>query len=187
MSAKEEIIDYAAHSEEIEHWIALKGEIKYMRFASIVKNCGTDIQWEIWKDTYRYDKCLLINIFKYLSFFEEFLRAQVWNVSQVGYKKLESAFLCGAIDTVIENKNNIYYEGFSVDLLAKNKDIINYLRNRISHNKIILESNKDGKTLKELLIAFKETLPESYKRGFVSDINKCISKLNIPPCLVIEL
>lgn len=187
MSAKEEIIDYVAHSEEIEHWIALKGETKYMRFASIIKNCGTDIQWQILKDTYRYDKRLLINIFKYLSFFEEFLRAQIWNISQVVYKKLESAFLRDAVDAVIENKNNIHYEGFSVDLLAKNKDSINYLRNRISHNKIILESNKDGKTIKELLITFKETLPDSYKRGFVSDINKCINKLNVLPCLIIEL
>lgn len=187
MSVNDEIIDYAAHSEEIEHWIALKGETKYMRFASIIKNCGTDIQWKTLKDTYRYDKRLLINIFKYLSFFEEFLRAQIWNISQVGYKKLENAFLSEAIDAVIEHKNNIHYGGFSVDLLAKNKDSIIYLRNRVSHNKMILESSKDSKTIKDLLIAFKETLPDGYKRGFVSDINKCINKLNIPTCLVIEL
>lgn len=112
---------------------------------------------------------------------------EVWNVSQVSYKKLESAYLADAIDKVITLKNKIHYLGFSIDTLAKNRDIINYLRNSISHNKIVLASNKDGKTLKDLLIAFKETLPESYQKGFASDINDCASKLNIPSCLIIEL
>ena len=187
MSANEEIIDYTTYSVEIEKWLALKGETKYMRFAGILKDCGTVIEWNTLKDTYRYDKRLLVNIFKYLSFFEEFLRAQVWNVSQVSYKKLESAYLADAIDKVITLKNKIHYLGFSIDTLAKNRDIINYLRNSISHNKIVLASNKDGKTLKDLLIAFKETLPESYQKGFASDINDCASKLNIPSCLIIEL
>lgn len=187
MSAKEEIIDYATYSVEIEKWLALKGETKYMRFAGILKDCGTVIEWNTLKDTYRYDKRLLVNIFKYLSFFEEFLRAQVWNVSQVSYKKLESAFLADAIDEVITLKNKINYLGFSIDMLEKNRDIINYLRNRISHNKIVLESKKDGKMLKVLLITFKDTLPESYRKGFVSDINNCACKLNIPSCLLIEL
>lgn len=32
MSYKDEIIDYNLHQEEIDKWISLKGEQKYMRF-----------------------------------------------------------------------------------------------------------------------------------------------------------
>ena len=187
MSAKEEIIDYNLHSNEIEHWIALKGETKYLRLARLLKAKGIAIEWNILKDTYRYDKRLIVNIFKYLSFFEEFLRAQIWNVSQASYKKLENAYLTCAIDEVIKLKNQIQYNCFSVDLLSQNKDWITYLRNRVSHNKIILESKKNDRDIKGILMAFKETLPDDYQSGFAHDINKCANGLNIPPSLVIAL
>lgn len=151
MSAKEEIIDYLVHSEEIEKWLALKGETKYLRFASILKAYDIAVEWNVLKDTYRYDKRLLVNISKYLSFFEEFLRAQIWNISPISYRKLEEASLMNIMDTVIELKDNVDYMGFSVDVLESNKNYINCLRNRVSHNKIILESVKDGKTLKRFI------------------------------------
>ena len=187
MSAKEEIIDYNLHANEIEHWIALKGETKYMRFASLLKANGIDVGWNLLKDTYRYDKRLLVNIFKYLSFFEEFLRAQIWNVSKTSYKKLESEFLLKAIDEVVRLKEQIHYEGFSIELLSKNKELINHLRNCVSHNKIILECQENGCAIRELLVAFMETLPNTYRQGFASDINKCATGLDVPHSLVISL
>lgn len=187
MSAREEIIDYLTHSEEIEKWLALKGETKYMRFANILNANGIAVEWNVLKDTYRYDKRLLVNIFKYLSFFEEFLRAQIWNISPIRYRKLEEASLMDIINTVIELKDNVNYVGFSVGVLESNKNHINCLRNRVSHNKIILESVKNGKTLKELLIAFKETLPESYRCGFANDINNCKKNLKLTDLITIEL
>lgn len=69
MSAKEKIIDYTEHSAEIEKWLALKGETKYLRFAELLTKNGISVEWQTLKDTYRYDKRLLVNIFKYLSFF----------------------------------------------------------------------------------------------------------------------
>ena len=187
MSAKIEIIDYNLHANEIEHWIALKGETKYVRFASLLKAKGAAVEWNVLKDTYRYDKRLMVNIFKYLSFFEEFLRAQIWNVSQTSYEKLESEFLSKVMAEVVRLKEQIHYDGFSIELLSKNKDLINHLRNCVSHNKIILETQTDGSDIKEILISFMKTLPKTYQHGFSSDINKCANGLNIPSCLIITL
>jgi len=187
MQAQEEIIDYAEHKEKIDKWISLKGETKYLKFVAFLKLSNEPITWKNLSNTYRYDKRLLINVFKYMSFFEEFLRAQIWNVSKITYKKLEATFLNNAIDKVIELKNRICFHGFSIDTLIENRDYINYLRNRISHNKIMLESEKEGKNLKELLLSFKITLPESYREKFSFDINSCNKGLDIPQQIVINI
>lgn len=93
MFKKEEIIDYNEHSLEIERWVELKGEQKYLEFIKLLKDNRINVKWDVLKDTYRYDKRLLINIFKYLSFYEEFLRAQLWNSdSKNSYKSLEKLF-----------------------------------------------------------------------------------------------
>ena len=67
MSAKEIIIDYEEHSNEIEKWLALKGETKYMRFVTLLQTNNVSVEWEVLRDTYRYDKRLLVNLFKYFS------------------------------------------------------------------------------------------------------------------------
>lgn len=187
MSAKEKIIDHDKHSSEIEKWLALKGETKYLRFAELLTKNGIPVKWESLRDTYRYDKRLLVNVFKYLSFFEEFLRAQIWNINKPSYKKVEKSFLSEVIDEILTIPDKIDYIGFSISALEQNKDEINYLRNRVAHNKIILESEKDGANIKAILNAFKICLPESYQQGFASDINKCVVGLNIPPELQIYI
>lgn len=187
MSAKEKIIDYTLHSAEIEKWLALKGETKYLRFAELLTKNGISVKWQTLKDTYRYDKRLLVNVFKYLSFFEEFLRAQIWNINKATYKKVEKSSLSDVIDKILPIKDKIDYSGFSITALEQNKDKINCLRNRVAHNKIILESEKDGAKIKEILSAFKICLPESYQQGFASDINKCVGGLNIPSELQIYI
>lgn len=83
--------------------------------------------------------------------------------------------------------DKIDYIGFSLSTLEQNKDKINYLRNCVAHNKIILESEKDGANIKEILSAFKICLPESYQQGFASDINNCVGGLNIPSELQIYI
>lgn len=185
MSAREKIIDYNEHSDEIEKWLALKGEIKYLRFAELLMKNDIPIKWEILRDIYRYDKRLLVNAFKYLSFFEEFLRAQIWNINKTSYKKVGKCFLSEVIEEILMIKDKIDYNGFSITALEQNNSKINYLRNRIAHNKIILESKKDGANIKDILNAFKTCLPESYQSGFASDINKCACRLNIPSKLQI--
>lgn len=181
------IIDYSENKTEVDKWIGLKGEQKYLQFAEILRRHNISITWQAISGLYRYDKRLLINIFKYLSFFEEFLRAQVWNTSMFGYKKLEDWYLNDAIDKVIELKSQIVFPGFSTDILIVNREYINYLRNRISHNKIMLGSKKEEKNLQELLLAFYLTLPESYRKGFISDINNCSIGLDIPQQIAITI
>lgn len=187
MSAKEKIIDYNEYYAEIEIWLALKGEMKYLRYAKLLTKNDIPIKWEFLRDTSRYDKRLLVNVFKYLSFFEEFLRAQIWNINKPSYKKVEKSFLSEVIDEILTIKDKIDFSGFSIAALEQNNDKINYLRNRVAHNKIILESEKDGASLKDILNAFKECLPESYQQGFASDINKCVCKLNVPSKLQIYI
>ncbi len=179
MQIEKVVIDYDNNAEEIKKWVALKGETKYLRFAKLLKDKGVLVKWVTLKDTYRYDKRLLVNCFKYLSFFEEFLRAQLWNISATTYQELETDYLLNIMTAVIENGDKIKHEGFSVDLLKDNKDKVNYLRRRVAHNKIMLEGDS-GYELNELLSALKAVLPENYKIGFVSDINKCVIGLNIP-------
>ena len=187
MSARKKIIDYNENSEEIEKWLALKGETKYLRFADLLTKNDIPVKWQTLKDTYRYDKRLLVNVFKYLSFFEEFLRAQIWNINKPSYKKVEKSFLSEVIDEILAIKDKIDYRCFSIAALEQNNDKINYLRNRVAHNKIILESEKDGANIKEILNVFKNCLPESYQQGFVADINKCVLGLNIPVELRIDI
>lgn len=187
MSAREKIIDYNENSEEIEKWLALKGETKYLRFAELLTKNGIPVKWQTLKNTYRYDKRLLVNVFKYLSFFEEFLRAQIWNINKPSYKKVEKSFLSEVIYEILTIKDKIDFSGFSIAALEQNNDKINYLRNRVAHNKIILESEKDGANIKDILKAFKNCLPESYQEGFASDINKCVLGLNIPEELRIDI
>lgn len=187
MSAREKIIDYNENKEEIEKWLALKGETKYMRFAELLTENDIPLKWVTLKDTYRYDKRLLVNVFKYLSFFEEFLRAQIWNINKTSYKKIERSSLFEMIDEILTIKDKIDYSGFSIAALEHDRDKINCLRNRVAHNKIILESEKDGANIKDILNAFKNCLPESYQQGFASDINKCVGGLNIPSELQIYI
>lgn len=187
MSAAKEIMDYDKHKKEIDHWFALKGETKYLEFVNLLKEHDEEVYWEKVRDTYKYDKRLLVNIFKYLSFFEEFLRAQVWNISEQTYKVIEEKFLREIIQAVVELKDEIEYQEFSVENLEKNKNQINHLRNRVSHNKIILTCKCEGSDIKTILINLKNTLPQSYKQGFTSSINSCVLNLKVPEKLKIKI
>lgn len=187
MSAKEKIIDYNENAEEIEKWLALKGETKYLRFVELLTKNDIPIKWKSLRDTCRYDKRLLVNVFKYFSFFEEFLRAQIWNISEMSYRKVEGFFLREVIDEIINIKDEINYSGFSIEVLNQNKDKLNYLRNRVAHNKIILESEKDGASIIDILNSFRDCLPESYQQNFASDINKCVCGLSVPVELQIDI
>ncbi len=185
MSYKDEITDYNTYGQDIDKWIILKGEKKYMQFVKLLKQNNIDVKWNTLKDTYRYDKRLLVNLFKYLSFFEEFLRAQIWNASSKAYGKVENMGLRKIIDTTIELKSKINYPNFSLDNLIKNKELLIELRNRVSHNKIILTSTKNDSNINQIIVAFKNTLPINYQEGFVKDIDSCKKNLKIPKQLTI--
>lgn len=183
----EEIIDYQEHKQEIDRWISLKGEKKYLEFIKVLKDQGIEITWKELDDTFRYDKRLLINLFKYLSFFEDYLRAIVWNYSNKTYKKLEDSYLKDVIDEVLSIADSLDIKGFDINKLEENKHYINELRNRASHNKIIITSGIVGKDYKKMINAFKETLPVDYQTGFIKDINNCSKGLLIDNSLAIVL
>ena len=187
MSARKEIIDYDKYKKEIDHWIDLKGETKYLEFVNLLKENDEEVYWEKVRDTYRYDKRLLVNIFKYLSFFEEFLRAQIWNTTGENYKQWEKKCLFNIIEKVIALKNKFTYQEFSIENLENNINQINYLRNRVSHNKIILTSKYESTEIKSILINLKNTLPQSYKQGFTKGINSCALNLKVPEKLKIKI
>lgn len=186
MSYKEGIIDYEDNKAEIEKWLALKGETKYMKFADLLKAHSLPLYWVSIRDTYRYDKRLLVNVFKYLSFFEEFLRAQIWNNASISYKKLEGIGFNNVMSRVADN-TDIQYDDFDANILMQNKDDIYYVRNRVCHNKIMLTSNRGGKDIKQLLSILADTLPSSHRSGFVDSINKCSHGLQIDEIFVVNI
>lgn len=187
MLIEEEIIDYQEHKQEIDKWISLKGEKKYLEFIKVLKNQGLEITWKKLDDAFRYDKRLLFNLFKYLSFFEDYLRAIVWNYSNKTYKKIEESYLKDVIDEVLSIVDSLNIKGFDINKIEENKHYINELRNRVSHNKIIINSGIDGKDYKEMINAFKETLPVDYQVGFIKEINNCSKGLLIDGSLAINL
>lgn len=186
MSASE-IIDYIDNKNEILHWINLKGETKYNEFLKLFKENGIALYWEKVKDTYRYDKRLLINCFKYLSFFEEYLRALIWNNSNSQYKSIEKLNLSEIIEHVFKQDGELENNLINLEVLKTFKKQINHLRNHVSHNKILLTGSYDGEKLEVVLNNFKRCLPIDYQKGFVEDINNCIKCLNVPDKFKIEL
>ena len=51
----------------------------------------------------------------------------------------------------------------------------------------IITSGIDGKDYKEMINAFKETLPVDYQAGFIKEINNCSKELLIDNSLAIVL
>lgn len=187
MSITKEIVDYLEHKSEVDKWIHLKGEQKYLQFAEILKEHNQSVTWQNISELYRYDKRLLINLFKYLSFFEEYLRALAWNASEEQYNTLSNGYLNDAMDMVIELKDSVACdEGFIGNLIA-NRDYINGLRNMVSHNKIMLNYVIDDKPLGDMILLFKNMLPVEYQKGFASDINSCTKGLRICKDLIVAI
>ena len=57
----------------------------------------------------------------------------------------------------------------------------------MSHNKIIINSEHNGKDFKELIKILGETLPLDYQKGFIKDINSCSKGLVLDEKLVVTL
>lgn len=115
------------------------------------------------------------------------MRAQIWNITGENYKQWEKKCLFNIIEKVIALKYEITYQEFSIENLEYNINQINYLRNRVSHNKIILTSKCEGAEIISILINLKNTLPQSYKQGFTKDINCCALNLKVPEKFKIKI
>lgn len=187
MILQEKIIDYSLHSKEIDHWINLKGEKKYLQIATVLEKHQIPVTWKKISDAYRYDKRLLINCFKYLSFYEEFLRAKIWNNGNIGYEELEKLSLAKIMERIIQSDDQKIRQEVDIKILNNSKYLINHLRNCVSHNKIILNTIKDGKNIRAILMAFKDCLPIDYRIGFSKDINRCLEHLHLDNKIIIRI
>lgn len=176
LSGKEFISDYDENSEDIERWFSIKCPQKYRRFADLLQSNGEEPTWRRIKDLYRYDKRLIFNSFRYISFLEEYLRAIVVRFegdTEESYQNWQEKNLSHLFKPVTEllreEKGEAYASEFS-----NNLDNVRVLRNHISHNRIILELDIDT-----VFNSLYNVLPEQYRTGFARDIVGCVNNLEI--------
>ena len=167
---REFISDYEDNKEEIERWFSIKCEQKYRQFAKLLESRGEETTWINVRDLYRYDKRLIFNCFKYISFLEEYLRASIVRNSEDKegkYAELQEAYLSDLIGPIIElyEKGKFRFDGGNLKkTLKKVKD----LRNCISHNKIVLEKGDYASELE----ALRDLLPPEHSDSFVKTIKE---------------
>ena len=186
MKIESEIIDYQENKNEIDKWLNIKGEIKYLEFVKILKTNNIDRTWETVSNLYRYDKRLQINLFKYMSFFEEYIRAKLWNSGSFEqYEDLNEKCMGKLIDYLCKNEGLLqnYFNNISKEQLEN----VRKIRNTISHNDIVIKAQSDGNDYKQLINDFYLALPQEYKSGFKKDINNCAKHLQVPQCFVVNL
>lgn len=171
MSLENEIIDYCKNKNEIEHWVLLKGEYRYKRIITFLIENNIECTWENITYYIKYDKRILINSFKYIVFLEEFFKSVLYNknkdsnIMNYEFSKTLNQYLS------LENKRD--FDNMNIELLSTNKESLIAFRNSVVHNKILLNKTFKGLNLEQMLKIFKEILPDSYKNGFINDINNC--------------
>lgn len=163
------IIDYEENKKDIQKWLNLKGEQKYLEFSNLLLKSNIECNWKNLDNLYRYDKRLLINLFKYMCPFEEYIRALLWRTKSYSYNKLK----------VNLRKLISYLTNDILQINESEKKQILKLRNTISHNNIVIQMECDGHKYKDLIKNFYKFLPEVYKKGFEKDIKDCEKGLNI--------
>lgn len=171
MSLEDKIIDYKNHVSDIEHWVALKGEFRYESIIRFLNENGIECSWENVTYYIKYDKRLLINSFKYIVFLEEMYKSFIYkygdnkNMKKKNFQKAYYEFLL--LGHIAE------FDGVSLSNMKLYKKSINLFRNKVVHNNILIGQKFNGYSLEEVLKQFITILPESYRNGFVKDINSC--------------
>ncbi len=185
MIAKNEISDYDKHKNDIDKWLNIKGEVKYLEFIKILKKNNINCNWNNVSNLYKYDKRLQINLFKYMSFFEEYIRAKLWNNKIFkNYNDLNKKYMSELIIYLCRHKNLLEnnFNNINKEQLYNIKEI----RNTISHNDIILKCKNKSSDYKQIIKDLYFALPQEYKKGFQKDIINCEKKLNINSIFIIK-
>ena len=162
------ITDYEENREDIERWFSIKCPQKYRRFSQLLESNGEEPTWNKVKDLYRYDKRLIFNSFRYVSFLEEYLRAMVVRSegnTEESYGRWQEKYLSDLIKPVSVIMGSEY---------GKNLSKVKELRNCISHNRIVLESDFKG-----IFDSLLRCLPETYRMGFVKDMTSAANGLGV--------
>ena len=171
MLLESEIIDYKENKQKIEHWVILKGEYRYETIINFLKEKSIDCTWNNVTCYIKYDKRILINSFKYIVFLEEFLKSALYNFNKkINVRNLEFS---NAVSQYLSLENKVEFDNMNIKLLAIKKESLIAFRNSVVHNKILLNKTFKNETLEQILKIFMQILPDSYKKGFIEDINSC--------------
>lgn len=182
---RKRIIDYSENKGEIEKWLGVKGEEKYSQFADMLDAVDHPITWDNISQLYRYDKRLLINSFRYLSFFEEYVRVIIINNSEdphSRYLELQDEGMFGQLPDQLLRSGNIELKNYfdSMDPINDLR-VVNTLRRAVAHNKIILQMDDCEGIFKK----FSTLIPKDFRNGFIKDVNNCVLGMKIPEAYVI--
>ena len=177
MSLENDIVDYETNKEDIEHWTLLKGEYRYKEIIKFLNSYNIENSWENISNYIRYDKRLLVNSFKYIVVLEELYKSFVVRIKGRKNTKVLSSYFQNAYNEFLSLKQSINYDDIDLETMEANKEVINSFRNKVVHNKILINRTFDGKTLQKTLEIFIRILPASYRRGFIKDINACAKGL----------
>ncbi len=177
MSLEKEIIDYKENLEDIQHWVTLKGEIRYEKVIEFLKSNNIACTWKNLSSYMRYDKRILFNVFKYIVVLEEMYKAFVARYKEKTKTNVWNSTFAIAYSEFLKLQKDNKYGNISIQTMKKEQKSINCFRNCVVHNKILLNRKFEKKTLEEILNIFVSILPQEYRQGFVSDINGCANGL----------
>lgn len=167
------IVDYKQHEKEILHWVNLKGEYRYQAIIDFLKEKDIICSWNNVTYYIKYDKRILINSFKYIVFLEELYKSFIKQNKDVKQSTLLNYEFRKALDEYLSIGNKANYDDINLELLIDEKETINLFRNKVVHNKMLLNNSYNGRTLEEVLNIFVKILPKSYRRGYIKDMNSC--------------
>lgn len=171
MSLQDKIVDYEINQKDIEHWVALKGEYRYLSIISFLESHNIECNWKNVTYYIKYDKRILINSFKYIVFLEEMYKSFISKFSpnnKITNMNFQSAY-CGYLSL----GKKAFFDGVDLNAMQVYKKYINSFRNKVVHNNVLLNQKFNGVSLTEVLKQFIQILPKSYRNGFISDINSC--------------
>ena len=172
MLLENEIIDYDANKDDIIHWTTLKGEYRYLIIIEFLKSKNIECNWKNVTYYIKYDKRLLINSFKYIVFLEELYKSFIIKNKEVIQRQLIEYGFSKALEEYLSLDEKANYDEIDLELLKKYKKAIITFRNKVVHNKILLNPRYgEQNSLENILRVFVKILPKSYRNGFVNDIN----------------
>ena len=174
---EKEIEDYKQHEREILHWVNLKGEYRYQAIIDFLKKQDIECSWNNVTYYIKYDKRILINSFKYIVFLEELYKSFIKQNKDIKQSTLLNYEFGRSLDEYLSLGDKANYDDIDLKLLVAEKETINSFRNKVVHNKILLNHSYNGKTLEEVLNMFIKILPKSYRSGFIKDMNSCSKRI----------
>lgn len=187
MALKDLIADYDENEQDIIKWTTLKGSYRYIKMIKFMKKNKLSLDWQNVTNYMKYDKRILYNSFKYIVVLEELFKSLIAKNSTYKEEELLTMDFKAALSKLLSLNKIIEFDGINFDIMKKEQGAINSFRNAVAHNKMLLErkyigseefkKHIPGKNLQEILEIYKQIIPESYRKGFISDMYK--SSINL--------